>query len=113
MKEEVANFIIIRDHQGNIWLLELVSITPQLITVVTSFLAMGDPLLLTNRNPTLLQEITCTHACESSKGIKINQTNNETTKWVAIIIFIYLMNSSHLFDVKMEMIEACSFHKKV
>lgn len=94
LKEEVTKFIFSRYKKGNLWIPELVNITPQIIVVVVHFPTMRDPISLTNRNPTLLQDIIGTQATKSSKGLKISQIKNGIAKWEAIIISIYLTNSS-------------------
>ena len=100
LKKEAIKFIISQYRKGKLCLLELVEIMTHLIAAIMRMPATGDPVSSYARNPTLLEELTGTQSRKRSKGIRISQITNMTTRWEAIIISIYLKNFGKLFDVK-------------
>ena len=83
-----------------------IEITPTLIAYITSLPTKGDPILVTSKSPSLLEELIGSRTSKNSKGVMIHHISNLTIKWTTIIVSICLMNFGRPSNMKREMLEA-------
>ena len=57
LKEEVVKFIVSHYHRGKFWLPEPINITLELIYLITGLPTNGYLVLISRKNPTLLEEL--------------------------------------------------------
>ena len=97
-KEAAVKFIISRYHNGRFYFDQLVNITGDIISTLTSLSNQGNPVPIRIKEG-LVEELTGSLSGKNSKGLMIGQI-------VAKIIAITLTLASRSSNLKLEMMEA-------
>ena len=100
MKEEATKFIVSLYHNDFFWLLEPVAMTTDILAYNIGLPTRGDPVPVSSKGLTLLEELIESPPIKNSKVIMINHITNMEVKWTIIIVSIFLTNYSWPFNIK-------------